>query len=130
MFPLLSQPIEREERRFNALRIPKKLEAALPFASKPKLQKARGNKGYAAKRAVVLEPHERRAATLMQQVHTLRKSKDAKRRAKATERREKHLKAKAAEAAKFAPMVRAERKRRYIAEGQAVASRKRQRGAK
>jgi hypothetical protein len=32
--------VHREVRRFNPLKIPTALQAALPFASKPKLQKA------------------------------------------------------------------------------------------
>ena len=32
------KPIVRQERRFNPLKIPKKLQAELPFKSKPKLQ--------------------------------------------------------------------------------------------
>lgn len=36
------KPIERKERRFNTLTVNKKLSAALPFKSKPKLLKKRG----------------------------------------------------------------------------------------
>ena len=54
------KPIERHERRFNALKIPRKLQAELPFKSKPKMQakskKHKGKEGYLEKRAVVLEP--------------------------------------------------------------------------
>jgi ribosome biogenesis protein BMS1 len=33
----LYQKIERTEKRFNTMPVPKKLQAALPFASKPKV---------------------------------------------------------------------------------------------
>ena len=32
------RPIERQERKFNALRIPKSIEANLPYKSKPKVR--------------------------------------------------------------------------------------------
>jgi len=35
------KPIKRTERRFAPLRVPQKLQAALPFASKPKLAAAK-----------------------------------------------------------------------------------------
>jgi ribosome biogenesis protein BMS1 len=40
------------------------------------------------KRAIVLEPHERRAVTLVQQLNALRNEKAAKRRAKQAQKRE------------------------------------------
>ena len=40
----LYKPIERKTRRFNPLSIPKALQAALPFAAKPKQDIARSNK--------------------------------------------------------------------------------------
>jgi ribosome biogenesis protein BMS1 len=54
------KPVVRTERHFNALKIPRKLQADLPFKSKPKLLAAskrhKGKEGYLQKRAVVLEP--------------------------------------------------------------------------
>lgn len=49
---LRAQPIERVERKFAPLHIPKKLEAALPFASKSKLMKASNKASYLKKRCV------------------------------------------------------------------------------
>lgn len=46
----LYKPIERAPRKFNSLPVPKKLQAALPFASKPKLAPKRKKKGYLSKR--------------------------------------------------------------------------------
>ncbi|ORX61911.1 DUF663-domain-containing protein [Hesseltinella vesiculosa] len=82
------KPIERSTRRFNNLKIPKKLQADLPFASKPKVSQAAKKKSYLSKRAVVLEPEEKKIYTLMQQLNTLRNEKDRKRKAKDTERRQ------------------------------------------
>ena len=48
----LYQPVERPARRmFASMPVPKKLQAALPFASKPKLESAKRKGGYFAKRA-------------------------------------------------------------------------------
>jgi hypothetical protein len=52
----LYKPVEREPRLFKALKIPRALEAGLPFASKPKQKKARQGKTLETKRAVVMEP--------------------------------------------------------------------------
>ncbi|KAL5524491.1 BMS1 [Sanghuangporus sanghuang] len=90
------KPIEREGRRFNPLKIPKKLQAALPYASKPKLMKAQHRQTYMQKRAVVLEPEEKRAIALLQQARVLRKDQIARRRekkeGKRTEQRKKAAK--------------------------------------
>lgn len=90
----LFQPVERETRRFNPLRIPRKLQAALPFASKPKMQKPQRHQTYMQKRAVVQSPEEARATQLLAQVRALQKVKVEKRREKNEERkkvREKRL---------------------------------------
>ena len=55
------KPVERPARRFNPLKVPKKLQAALPYASKPKLMKPQHRATYMQKRAAVLEPEEKRA---------------------------------------------------------------------
>ncbi len=47
------QPIERQPRHFNKLKIPQALQSALPFASKPKLLKKRKHPLLEQKRAVV-----------------------------------------------------------------------------
>nr|POE61061.1 ribosome biogenesis protein bms1 [Quercus suber] len=88
--------IEREERHFNPLRVPRKLQADLPFKSQITQMKPRGKESYAAKRAVVLGGEEKVARRLMQQVMTLRKEKVEK-RAKKQEERKQPYKAKVAE---------------------------------
>jgi ribosome biogenesis protein BMS1 len=64
--------VDRAPRKFNPLKIPKKLQAALPFKTKPKLEPPRKRKTLDQKRAVVLEPHERQAYTLLQQLNAIR----------------------------------------------------------
>ncbi|KAH9912696.1 uncharacterized protein BXZ73DRAFT_82231 [Epithele typhae] len=84
--------VERPARRFNALRVPKKLQAALPYASKPKLARAQHRAPYVVKRAVVMEPEERRAVALLQQARALRKEQVARRRERKEQGRERHRK--------------------------------------
>ncbi|KAH9042263.1 DUF663-domain-containing protein [Lactarius pseudohatsudake] len=76
------KPIERPERRFNPLKVPRKLQASLPYASKPKLMKSQKKETYLQKRAVLLEPEEKKALAVMQQMHALRKEAIARRREK------------------------------------------------
>ncbi|TPX32766.1 hypothetical protein SeMB42_g07576 [Synchytrium endobioticum] len=88
----LYRPIERQTRRFNPLNVPKSLQANLPFASKPKLLKKRSKPGLLDRRAVVLEPHEKKAYTLLQELNTIRNAKAKKRKAADDARREVYLK--------------------------------------
>ncbi|POV99094.1 hypothetical protein PSHT_13679, partial [Puccinia striiformis] len=52
------RPIVRETRRFNPLKIPKKLQSSLPFATKPKYQKPQTKPTYLQQRTVLLQPEE------------------------------------------------------------------------
>ncbi|KAL4874664.1 hypothetical protein BJY04DRAFT_10480 [Aspergillus karnatakaensis] len=79
--------IERQERHFNPLRVPKQLAAELPFKSQITKMRARKDKTYLQKRAVVLGGEEKKARDLMQKLNTLRNEKQAKRAAKQEERR-------------------------------------------
>ncbi|KAH9969460.1 hypothetical protein BC827DRAFT_1151501 [Russula dissimulans] len=88
------RPIERPGRRFNPLKVPRKLQGALPYASKPRLMKPQKRATYLQKRAVLLEPEEKKALVVMQQMQALRKDAIARRREKKLERaetRKKHL---------------------------------------
>ena len=87
----LYKPIVRETRHFNPLHIPASLQKQLPFKSKPKQRKKQTTKTLAAKRAVVLEPHEKQVVTLLQQLTTLQRDKAHKRRAKLQERHKAYL---------------------------------------
>ncbi len=89
--------ITRETRRFNPLRVPKALQRQLPFKSKPKQSDKRKGKTLASKRAVVLEPNEKRVLTLMQQLATIHRDKAKRRQAKQEARHKAHLALKAKE---------------------------------
>ncbi|KAH0832223.1 hypothetical protein J3R83DRAFT_13186 [Lanmaoa asiatica] len=93
------KPVERPLRRFNPLKIPKKLQASLPYASKPKSMKPQSRKTYMQQRAVVMEPEEKKAVALLQQIRALRKDQVARRREKQTGRKEVHRKKAAKEEA-------------------------------
>ncbi|KAJ6508967.1 GTP binding protein [Mycena sanguinolenta] len=84
--------IDRPERRFNPLIIPKKLQAALPYASKPRAMKPQKQQTYLQKRAVVMEPEERKAVALLQQIRALRKDQVARRKEKKNEKKAEHRK--------------------------------------
>ncbi|KAJ5217075.1 ribosome biogenesis protein [Penicillium chermesinum] len=88
--------IERQERHFNPLRVPRQLAAELPYKSQITKMKAHKDKTYMQKRAVVLGGEEKKARNLMQKLTTMRNEKQAKRSAKQEERR-KFYRAKVAE---------------------------------
>ncbi|KAI9376053.1 hypothetical protein BJX61DRAFT_491774 [Aspergillus egyptiacus] len=88
--------VERPERHFNPLRVPRQLATELPFKSQITRMKSRKDKTYMQKRAVVLGGEEKKARDLMQKLNTLRNEKQAKRAAKQEERR-KVYRAKVAE---------------------------------
>jgi ribosome biogenesis protein BMS1 len=113
----LYKPIERPPRRFNPLHVPKKLQAALPFASKQKQQAPKaGGPGYLTKRAVAMEPDERRAYTLMQQVLTLRKAKIAKEAETRKADKAAYEAKKAVDQVRIDAATKASRKRAFVAE--------------
>ena len=82
------QPIERPERRVKRIKIPKRLEESLPYATKPKVDTKKRKDGYLKKRAVVLEKDERNKLTFVQALNTIRKEKVSKRKSKKEERLE------------------------------------------
>ena len=89
------KPIARQTRRFNPLRVPASLQRQLPFKSKPKQKEKRKGKSLSSKRAVVMEPEEKRVVTLMQQLATLHRDKAKRRKQKQDERQRAYLKEKA-----------------------------------
>lgn len=109
--------IERPARRFNPLRIPKKLQADLPYASKPKLMKPQSKQTYMQKRAVVLEPEEKKAIALLQQIRALRKDQVTRRKEKQNERKEVHRQKVAREEAKKTEKDKEKRKEYMRAAG-------------
>ena len=109
--------IDRPARRFNPLKVPKKLQAELPYASKPKLMKAQSRQTYMQKRAVVLEPEEKKAIALLQQIRALRKDQVARRKEKQNERKEVHRQKVAKEEAKKSEKNKEKRKEYMRAAG-------------
>ncbi|GMH08076.1 hypothetical protein Nepgr_009916 [Nepenthes gracilis] len=83
----LYKPIERKLRKFNPLVIPKSLQAALPFASKPKEIPSSRRLLLESRRVVFMERHEREVHKLIQHYQLLRKAKLEKRKHKDAEKR-------------------------------------------
>lgn len=140
----LYKPVEREARRFAPLKVPRALEAALPFASKPKdtpataaapgraerLRREPGRKrARRAETAVVLEPGERAARRLLTTIGTVRRDKEATRKAANDRRRAKKKAEQAVEAEKHRRGEANRRKRKHVMAGQQAAKRARAEGA-
>lgn len=88
----LYKPIQRVQRKFNPLRIPKKLQKDLPFKSKPKDEKKQKKKTYVQKRAVVMETDEKKAVRLMKGIFAANRDKIQKEKTKRHEQHEKFVK--------------------------------------
>ena len=84
--------IERQERHFNGLKIPKAIQRDLPFKSQIHQMKPQKKKTYMQKRAVVLNGEEKKARSFMQKVMTISKAKDEMKKVKKTEQRKERLK--------------------------------------
>ena len=74
------KPIVRTDRHFNRLKVPRRLQGELPYASKAKIMKPQRKATYVQRRAVVLESEERKAIALLQQAKALRKDQVTRRR--------------------------------------------------
>ncbi|XP_024153921.1 ribosome biogenesis protein BMS1 homolog [Oryzias melastigma] len=75
----LYKPVVRAPRHFNPLHIPKELQKALPFKSKPKQQQAKGKIPRDLQRPrVIREPHERKVAALLHALTTVHHHKRKK----------------------------------------------------
>ncbi|XP_055006418.1 ribosome biogenesis protein BMS1 homolog [Boleophthalmus pectinirostris] len=75
----LYKPVSRAPRRFNKLHIPKELQKALPFKSKPKQQQPKGKTPRDLQRpGVIREPHERKVMALLQALGTVHNYKTKK----------------------------------------------------
>ena len=107
------KPIERQPRHFNPLKVPRTLQAALPFSSKPKELKKRNKPSYETRRAVVMEPEEKRVHTMMQQLRTVQRDKDNKRQASKKESFARLVARKQREEDKRAPLEK-EKKKEYF----------------
>lgn len=112
----LYKPIERKPRKFNPLVIPKSLQSALPFASKPKNMPSRKKPLLENRRAVVMEPHERKVHALVQHLQLIRNEKMKKRKLKDKEKKKTHELQKAKEGQLTRKRQREERRGRYRVE--------------
>ncbi|KAJ2779052.1 Glycoside hydrolase 2 (Mannanase, beta-galactosidase) [Coemansia javaensis] len=88
------RPVERVAKRFNPLRVPKSLQAELPFKSRVK--HVRADEGAPA-RAVVMDKHDRRVADLLGQINLLHKDKARRQREKSAKQKAEYAKKRAAE---------------------------------
>lgn len=122
--------IERATRRFNPLKVPKAIQANLPFNSQIHAMKPQKRQTYTQKRAVVLGGEEKKARDLMAKVMTLRNAKDAKRRAKKDEQRANYMKKLAAAEEKRREREKREKKEFFGREGRKRSSQGSDRGAK
>ena len=113
------KPIERPARVFHKLQVPKQLQAQLPYRSKPKIEPKRKRETLEQKRAVVMDAEEKKLATLVQQLNTIRNDRSVKARAKAAVKRAARAKETAKEEAWRMTLQKETRKKRYREEGQA-----------
>uniref|UniRef100_A0A674DIT3 BMS1 ribosome biogenesis factor n=1 Tax=Salmo trutta TaxID=8032 RepID=A0A674DIT3_SALTR len=75
----LYKPVVRAQRHFNKLHIPRQLQKALPFKSKPKQDQPKGKTPKDLQRpAVIREPHERKVAALLNALSTVHNYKTKK----------------------------------------------------
>lgn len=70
-----------------------------------------------SKRAVVAEPEERKANTLMQQLHTMHANRQKKRKAKLEEKRQVRQKTHSREDIRSAELAKKAQKKRFVTQG-------------
>lgn len=109
----LYKPIERKPRKFNPLVIPKSLQQALPFVSKPKDIPRRPRGLLEDRRPVVVEPHERKTQKLIQHLQLIRHNKEKKKKQKDEEKRKVLETQKAKDELVSRKRQREERRERY-----------------
>jgi len=111
------KPVERREKKLGKFRIPKSIEEALPYKSKPKNDAKRKQKSYIAKRAVILDAPEKKKFSFIQALNTIRKEKAMKRKETNTERREKKAKEDSKKEEVLADMRKVVKRQRYREQG-------------
>ncbi|KAH9783364.1 Bms1-type G domain-containing protein [Citrus sinensis] len=109
----LYKPIERRPRKFNPLVIPKSLQAALPFESKPKDIPNQKRPLLENRRAVVMEPHERKVHALVQHLQLIRNEKMKKRKLKEEQKKKEIEAGRAKDEQLTRKRQREERRERY-----------------
>ncbi|XP_042315798.1 LOW QUALITY PROTEIN: ribosome biogenesis protein BMS1 homolog [Sceloporus undulatus] len=91
----LYKQIVREKKHFNKLHIPKALQKALPFKSKPKMREGKGKVTKDKWRpAVIREPHEKKIAALLSALSTVHSYKLKKAKLKHRQELKERLKVK------------------------------------
>ena len=109
--------VDRAPRKFSSLKVPKALQAELPFKSKPKIEKKRKRQTLEQRRAVVMDKDERKAATLVAQLNAIRNQS----RVRAREAQDRRNKAKAKRDARDiearAAYTREQKKLRHVQRG-------------
>nr|KJB20109.1 hypothetical protein B456_003G133300 [Gossypium raimondii] len=105
--------IERKPRNFNPLVIPKPLQADLPFESKPKNIPHQKRPLLEDRRAVVMEPHERKVHALVQHLQLIRNDKMKKRKLKEEQKRKEVEAQRAKDEQVLRKRRREERQERY-----------------
>mmetsp|Transcript_9528 Transcript_9528/g.17318 ORF Transcript_9528/g.17318 Transcript_9528/m.17318 type:complete len:1164 (+) Transcript_9528:3-3494(+) len=121
------KPIERPDRKFKKLFVPKRLEESLPYASKPKNETKRKKKGYVSKRAVVMEADERKKHAFVQALNSIRNEKVSIRRTKNAERLQDKAKKNSKKEQATAEKRKIDKKRKYRSEGKKEAAREKKR---
>jgi len=111
------KPVERKKRDFRKMAVPNKLQAALPFATKPKQQATVNRNSYVERRQVVLEPEERKTRAALQVLQTIKKVKQIKRHESNVNRKAQKDKIRNKETERFADVHKEEKKRKYAAQG-------------
>jgi ribosome biogenesis protein BMS1 len=111
------KPIVRPDQKFSKLKVPKKLEEALPYASKPKNDTKRTRKGYVAKRAVVMEASEKKKYTFLQALNSIRNEKVKIRKQKKEEKKRDSAKVNARKEEVHLANRKVAKKRQFRAEG-------------
>lgn len=119
----LYKPITRVRREFSKIHVPKKLQESLPFESKPKQQARKNKDSYMSKRAVILDPEDRKKRAAIQMLSTIRKDKLSIRNEAQKKRRDEKAKSIERSVERFADVHKEEKKRKYIAEGKAAQAR-------
>ncbi|XP_024157177.1 ribosome biogenesis protein BMS1 homolog isoform X1 [Rosa chinensis] len=109
----LYKPIERKQRKFNPLVIPKAVQASLPFKSKPKDTPNRRKQLLEDRRAVVREPHEQKIHALLQNLRLIKSEKLKKRKIKDEKKRKEIEAQKAKDEQLTRKRQREERRERY-----------------
>jgi len=116
----LYKPVERpEKRKFGKLKVPKALEARLPFASAPKLEQAKKKSKAEVERQKfrIVDPSERKREDLIQQLTLLKNQAQRKEHAKMKEKMAKYKAKKDAEEDRKLKKQKENKKRIWRMEG-------------